>query len=181
MVTTTYRPDVSWDRLHITQAVKTMREWLRRRGVKARYVWVQELTKRGRPHYHILVWLPFGVRLPMFDAAGWWPHGHTRMEWARNAVGYLAKYASKGDSQGKFAQGARLHGNGGLTGEALLEQRWWAKPAWLRDRVTWADVVRRKPGGGWVDADTGEVFRSPWRVVFEGGYVVLYPCPEPPG
>lgn len=181
MVTTTYRQDVAWDRLHITQAVKAMREWLRRRGVPARYVWVQELTKRGKPHYHILVWLPLGVRLPMFDTAGWWPHGFTRMEWARNAVGYLAKYASKGESQGKFPDGARLHGNGGLTGEALLEQRWWAKPSWLRERVTWADVVRRKRGGGWVDAETGEVFRSPWAVVFEGGYVVLYPRQQSSG
>lgn len=173
MVTPTYRPGVEWSPLHMTQAVRCMREWLRRRGVCARYVWVMELTKRGRPHYHLLVWLPWGVVLPKFDEAGWWPHGMTKAEWARNAIGYIAKYASKGDSEGKMPEGARLHGNGGLTGEALLEQRWWAKPTWLRDQVAVGDVVRRRAGGGWVDADTGEVFRSPWLVRFEGGFVVL--------
>jgi len=140
-----------------------------------RYVWVQEFCKKdARPHYHMLVWLPLGVTLPYPDKRGWWPQGLTRREWARNAVGYIAKYASKGDSLAQPAKGARMHGNGGLTGEALFEQRWWKLPTWLRGRVEPSDRVRRAPtgsGGGFVHPETGEVYRSPWELFFKGGWV----------
>ena len=100
----------------------------------------------------------------------------TKIEWARNAVGYIAKYASKGDSLVQPAKGARMHGNGGLTGDALIEQRWWKLPGWLRHDVKPSDRVRRAlpgTGGGFIHPDTAEVYRSPWVVFFKHGSVFL--------
>lgn len=179
MLTTTYRPDASWQKNQISDLVRCIRKFLARKSIEFRYVWVQELTKRGRPHYHLLVWLPLGITLPKPDKQGWWPWGMTKIEWARNAIGYIAKYASKGDdyqNYGKFQKGARLHGNGGVTGDALLEQRWWKLPSWLRADVTPSDRVRRSlpgSGGGFFNPGTGEVYLSPWEVVFFKGQVYI--------
>jgi hypothetical protein len=60
------------------------------------FIWVIEWTKAGKPHYHVLIWLPQLAKLPKPDQAGWWSKGMTRTERIRAAgVGYIAKYASK--------------------------------------------------------------------------------------
>lgn len=176
MLTLTYRPDVDWLPGQISNVVRHIRQWLRRKGHDMRFVWVQEFTKKGRPHYHLLLWLPLGLTIPKPDKRGWWPCGMTKIEWARNAVGYIAKYASKGDALSQPAKGARMHGNGGLTGAALIEQRWWRLPSWLRDSVEPSHRVRRAPsgtGGGFINPETGEVYKSPWVVFFKGGQVFI--------
>lgn len=178
MLTLTYRPDVGWLPGQISELVRHVRQYLKRRGILMRQVWVQEFTKKGRPHYHLLLWLPLGITLPKPDKRGWWPYGMTKIEWARNAIGYIAKYASKGDSLVQPAKGARMHGNGGLTGDALLEQRWWKLPGWLRVErgVVPLDRVRRAApgsGGGFVNPSSGEVYKSPWVVFFKGGCVFI--------
>lgn len=176
MLTPTYRPDAEWAPNQIAHLLRHIRKWLARKGVDFRYVWVQELTKKGRPHYHVLIWLPFGLTLPKPDKQGWWPHGWTKIEWARNAVGYIAKYASKGtdyQEHGQFAKGARLHGNGGLTGAALLEQRWWKLPAWLRPDALAEDRWSPRKGGGYASKVTGETRQSPWEVLFSRGQVFI--------
>lgn len=176
MLTTTYRPDVQWKPNQVADLLRGIRKWLASRGVEFRYVWVQELTKKGRPHYHVLVWLPFGLTLPKPDKRGWWPHGFTKIEWARNAVGYIAKYASKGtDEVAGFPKGARLHGNGGVTGAALLEQRWWKLPGWLRPNADPADRWKPRKGGGYASPVTGEFRNSPWQVGYAGGHVFIFP------
>jgi len=161
----------------ISELVRHIRQWLKRKGLPLRYVWVQEFCKKdARPHYHMLIWLPLGLSLPKPDKQGWWRQGMTRIEWARNAIGYIAKYASKGDSLAQPVKGARMHGNGGLTDEALLEQRWWKLPTWLRGDVEPSDRVRRaapRSGGGFVDPGSGQVYRSPWIVFFAGGQVYI--------
>lgn len=173
MVTTTYRPGEPWDARHVTKLIKNARDYMRRRGHKLRYVWVMELTRAGVPHYHLMLWLPRRLRLLKPDKAGWWPWGSTRIEWARNAVGYLAKYASKGQDTA-FPHGARIHGSGGLTEAARNERAWWAAPAYVRERCTVEDRPRRARGGGWVVRATGEWFPSLWRVVgFGPGWVVI--------
>jgi len=176
MLTLTYRPDADWAPGQISSVVRHIRQWLARKGHEMRFVWVQEFTKKGRPHYHLLLWLPLGLTIPKPDKQRWWPWGMTKIEWARNAVGYIAKYASKGDALHQPAKGARMHGNGGLTGGALIEQRWWKLPGWLRDRVEPSDGIRRAPagtGGGFINPDSGEVYRSPWVVFFKGGFVFI--------
>lgn len=173
MITLTYAPHNEWAPNQISNCLRSIRQYLARRGYEFRFVWVQEFTKKGRPHYHALLWLPLGVTLPKPDKRGWWPYGMTKIEWARNAVGYIAKYASKGDSLYQPAKGARMHGNGGVTGEALLEQRWWKLPAWVREVATPSDGCRRRKGGGVLMPGTGEVLSSPWRVFFKGGNVYI--------
>lgn len=173
-ITLTYRPGVTWEANHSSSIIRHMRQWFARRGEKMRFVWVMELHLDGRPHYHALVWLPKGLTLPKPDKQGWWPHGHTKIEYARNPVGYIAKYASKGEHSGfKFPDGARIHGSGGLTGEALLEQRWWKLPSWCREITSPSDRCKRMKGGGIVSQDSGEIFITPWAVFFKGGKVFI--------
>lgn len=173
MVTPTYAPDSNWNPLDITNLCKCIRQWLGRRGIEFRYVWVLEYTKKGKPHYHMLVWLPLGTTLPHADKRGWWTKGWTNQEWAKNAIGYIAKYASKGSDLIQYRPRARHHGNGGMTGDALLEQRWWKLPMWLRPTVEPSERVQRRKGGGFLHPATGQVFESPWEVIFERGTVFI--------
>lgn len=174
MVTCTYREDVRWVALQLTELLKCIRAYAARCGFKARYTWVLELTKRGRPHYHVLVWLPKGRTLPKPDKQGWWKYGMTKIEWARNAIGYLAKYASKGDDYDLKAlpRGARMSGFGGLNKDSRIELRWWKLPLWVREVFTTiSDIGRTK--GGYVERSTGVFLASRYMVVFLGGALCL--------
>src|SRR5690606_16986167 len=128
----TYRPDAAWRPEHISQALAAWRKEMR--GRRLRYVWVLELTKAGKPHYHVMVWLPAGVLLEKPDRSGAWPHGMSRIEWARNAVGYLVKYASKGTDGINLPRGARLFGVGGLNADSRLKRAWAMLPRYQRLR-----------------------------------------------
>lgn len=174
MLTLTYAPEYDYCAYQLSALVRHIRKYLETKSIKMRFVWVLEHTKKGRPHYHLLIWLPLGITLPKPDKRGWWPYGMTKIEWAKNAIGYIAKYASKADSLHQPEKGARMHGNGGLTGNALLEQRWWKLPKWVRDIVTPDDCCRRIKGIGLVVGATGEILKSPWRVKFKNGRVYIY-------
>jgi hypothetical protein len=156
MLTLTYANGGDWRPEHLSRLVETMRKWFKRRGVALRYVWVAELQKRGVIHYHMALWVPHGFRLPKADECGWWPHGSTRIELARNAVPYLMKYLSKGSDKAgcwRLPQGARMYGVGGVDHALRRARRWLGLPAFVRSRSDIADDWRRAPGGGWVDAD----------------------------
>lgn len=165
MLTATYRQDCEWGPRHVSALLKHVRQWLQRRGAVGRFVWCLELTKRRVPHYHVLVWLPRGLTIPKPDKQGWWPWGMTRIEWARRAVGYVAKYASKATPEAMAAmpKGARTHGVGGLMEEGRRVLRWWKAPVFSRDALgELADI--RKVVGGYADKCTGVFLRSPWHV-----------------
>lgn len=165
MLTLTYSPGIEWQSHHLPELQKRIRGWLRYRGHRYAYVWVCELQKRGAPHYHLMIWLPWGVRLPKPDQVGWWPHGSTRIEKVEKAIGYLAKYLSKTESDiHRFAKGQRTHGSGGLDPADKIERRWWLAPGYVRQR--WPDKsedVRPAVGGGWLSRRTGEWIASPWE------------------
>ena len=180
--TLTYRPDVIPDALHITAYLKCLRSYFERRGWPFRYAWVAELGTIGkRWHYHVLVWVPRGHLLPKPDAFGWWPHGMTKVEWARNAVAYLAAYAAKGvDSPADavlysrlMPKGLRVFGAGGLSAAARLIRRWWHLPVYVRDTFGAHLDIRRCAGGGWVSHVTGEWWPPSYWIVFECGYLCL--------
>jgi hypothetical protein len=147
-------------------------QWARRLGFALPRVWVAELQTRGAVHYHVLAWLPKGRTLPKSDKRGWWPHGMTRTEAARCAVGYLAKYASKGQDAGTFPPGLRLHGHGGLEESRRPLYSWARMPGWVRALLAADRFPKRAAGGGVVTLD-GEWFDSPWRVYFRGGDVFV--------
>lgn len=161
MVTLTYRPDARWEPRHVSAYLDHVRQWLRRRGHQLHAIWVLELQRRGAPHYHVLIWLPPKVRLPKPDTSGWWPHGMSRIEWARRPVGYLAKYASKGDDQAHLLpKGARIYGICGCP----IHLGWWRGPAWMRDIASPGMRIQYRRGGWWTVQDLAHAWRSPWRL-----------------
>lgn len=165
MVTLTYRPEAPWEPGQVTAFVRCVREHLRRRALPCRFVWVLELTQAERPHYHVLFWLSRGLTLPKPDKQGWWPHGHTRIEWARSPVGYLVKYASKGIDGGELPRGARLSGCGGLSKAARVVRSWRLCPAWVREIFSVEDRPARVRGGGWVSRLTGAFDAARWALL----------------
>lgn len=181
MLTATYREGSDYGPRDVSNLVRAIRRFfdravrLRFRSYRPRlrYLWVGELTKRLRPHYHLLIWIPRGIFLPKADTAGWWPHGMTKIERARNAVGYLAKYASKftGAMAEAFPKGFRTHAVGGLNDESKRELRWWRAPKDARDALGPAADIR-KVQGGYADKRTGSFWPSPWRIFFDKGRVI---------
>ncbi|MDM1325433.1 rolling circle replication-associated protein [Acinetobacter pseudolwoffii] len=164
MVTLTYRDDVDWSPRQVSNYLKCVREWARRKGIFLHYVWVLELTKRGRPHYHVLFWLPRGISMPKADKQGWWRHGMTNTVPARSPVGYLCKYTSKGidfDSWGKLPRGGRLYGHGGYSPSMRITRAWLIAPAWVRELIDQIDGVK-KVGCYWVNRVSGMGIRSPF-------------------
>lgn len=172
MVTMTYRDGIRWEASQPAEFWHRVRQWYRRQRIPLRYTWTMELTKRGRPHYHALVWVPRHLMLPTPDKRGWWRHGSTRTEVARNAVGYLAKYASKGtggqcDAEGveySLPRHARISGGSQIEAARAAEWRYWTAPRWARERCSDVTDLHKVPGG-FVVADTGEFLQSPWRFV----------------
>lgn len=133
-ITLTYRNGRDWQRRHISEFVKRLRQWMGRRNCRAMYVWVAETQKRGALHYHLLVWVPRRLRLPRPDTCGWWPHGMSNIETARNPVGYMVKYATKTgpDDLKRLKRGVRLHGNGGHDPIHRVRLRETLAPWWIR-------------------------------------------------
>lgn len=166
MLTLTYREVSGWHPRHISDLLRMARAWLARRDCRMRYVWVAELQQRGALHYHVLLWLPPSLTVPKPDNQGWWPHGSTRIEWARKPVGYLAKYASKLDSKVGlgFPPGARLHGDGGLEPFGRSVAQWFNLPHWAREVCDLAGRAVRVKGVGLVDRSSGVCLPSPWRL-----------------
>src|SRR6185437_11395795 len=93
---------------------------------------------------------------------GWWSHGMTQRIRARRPVGYLLKYASKGQDAGAFPRGLRLSGYGGLTGPGRAVRYWLCLPGWLTRAAGSFQRIARLPGGVWLAESTGETWRSPY-------------------
>jgi hypothetical protein len=165
-LTLTYRVDVEWCPDQLSAFVAIVRKHLGRRGAEFAYEVVMELHQSGRPHYHVLLWVPPGVTLPKPDEAGWWPHGSTRIETARSGPAYLAKYASKGHDDLPLPFGARLHAVGGSVPELRLVAHRAGLPAWLVSKIGPGNRAARVPWVGWTCHATGEIFTSPFGFVF---------------
>lgn len=175
-VTLTMRPDAELQPEDIYRFMKRIRqqasrsfpEWIERVGL--RYVWVMELTRAGRPHYHVALAVPKGYTLPKPDKRGWWTHGMTQVQIARHPFGYLAKYLSKNQDGNSFPKGFRMFGVGGLNKVegARKDLRWWNAPKFARDHFgPGADINR--VNGGCIDRITGEFLPSPYFVIFRYG------------
>lgn len=134
--TLTYAENTRGKAGDVSRFLDCLQAWARRSGVRVPYEWVGELQERGALHYHLLIWLPKHLLLPMFDWRGWWRHGSTKIERAKNPVAYLAKYASKfKDSVKRFRKGTRLYGWGGLSPVARENVRRARMTRWMRRRV----------------------------------------------
>lgn len=163
MLTATYRDGVVWSSKHCRRWVESIRKWFVRQGVPFRYVWISEAQDgkrkagggpgRGAIHYHLALWMPASLFLPSSDLAGWWPHGATKTERARGAVGYLMSYFKKNQSRGTLPTGSRAYGVGGLEHSLRRARRWLGLPGFVQARADIYDDWRRAPGGGWADPD----------------------------
>lgn len=172
-VTLTYRPGVEWEAGHLSKAIEACAAYFKRCGVRVSEVWAAEMQKRGAVHYHLVYWLPKGRTMPKWDKRGWWPHGMTQVVKARNAVGYIAKYVSKGEDK-PFPKGCRTYGCGGLTQAGRRIAAWWKLPTFVRDRWGSEHRPKRMPGGVWVSRLTGETVVSEWGFAgFSRGCVLL--------
>jgi hypothetical protein len=176
-VTLTYAPKYRWDAGHIAKAVKRFRNWCRSVRVPCRYTWVGELTQKGVVHYHLLAWLPVGVRMRHWDRgtaklAAFWPFGMSNTEIARSGVGYLMKYLSKLGEFHRFPEGMRLYGIGGLNDDGKQIRRWYNLPEWCKARFGVGDV--RRLAGRLVVSSDGEILKSPFEVsIVPGGLRVF--------
>ncbi|WP_245610849.1 rolling circle replication-associated protein [Xenophilus azovorans] len=185
MVTLTYRGNNDdWQPRHVSDYIRKVRLWFKDRcpGQKLRYVWVAELQQRGVIHYHAVFFLPAGVRMPHADRKGWWPHGSTNTLKATAPVAYLMKYASKVQTKnvGGFPRGARIHGCGGLDAVGAAIRRWCLWPAYVQGNAAVGDAFKPAQGGGYLNADTGELLRSEWAPT-GGGYscfIRVRECPR---
>ncbi|MGH8516259.1 MAG: rolling circle replication-associated protein [Panacagrimonas sp.] len=166
MLTLTYEQGDAWNPCHVRELLDHVRKYLKRKhDASCRYIWVAELQDRGAVHYHVIFWLPRGVTLPKPDKQGWWPHGSTRIEWVKSAVGYVTKYATKFNGKdAEFPPGIRLHGSGGVTKRERSLRGYLALPEWCRNQVNPAFGARPVKGGGYVDCETGEILVSPWII-----------------
>jgi hypothetical protein len=173
----TYRDVNGWSPRHISGYFRALREWAKERGAVPRYAWVGELQERGALHYHIAIWLPKRLSLPKPDKSGMWPHGWSGRDVAIAPIGYLMKYASKGDTinaRGEpvvFPKGARLYGVGGMCEDAKACSRWLTMPEWAK-RMHGVGSVRRN-AGRLVVQDTGEILVSPYSVEKLRGHLQL--------
>ena len=116
-ITLTYAPSWDWCSRDVSVFLKRVREYYRRRGWRFVYFWVAELQERGAVHYHIVVFIPCGHKLPKPDLRGWWRKGFTNIMSVRSFASYLAKYLQKVESDGKgiwFPKGLRIYGYGGM-------------------------------------------------------------------
>ena len=176
MLTLTYAgTNRDWRAHHISDFLQGLRTWhySRTGSRKVRYAWVAELQQRGVIHYHVIVWLEHGLTPPKPDSA-WkkqgvfqppmWRHGMSNRLRATAPVAYLMKYASKIEQKnvGSFPRGARIHGAGGLDQSGRCIRRWVLWPSYVQGNAQVGERYRPAPGGGYVNADTGEHLQSEW-------------------
>jgi hypothetical protein len=164
-VTLTYRADERYNSRDVANYITLTRRYLARRRLGFSYQWVLELTANGKPHYHILWWVPKGIKLPKPDESGAWDRGSSRIERARKPVGYLVKYATKGDDGGAFPKHAKLFGVGSSDKPVTFARHRFGLPTWLYERTE--GRCSRRAGLGWVCKSTGEIHATPFAVTVE--------------
>ena len=190
-VTLTYAEADAWEADHVSAALERYRRWCQRNGYTCQYTWVAEIqpqrarrTGKEVVHYHLMAWLPVGVRMPKWDVAvgrrcAFWPHGMTNTERAKAGIGYLMKYLSKLGEFTQFPKGLRLYGVGGLNAAARAIRTWLNLPEWAKRSYGVGDLVRKS--GRLVVLSTGEILDSPYIVsLLPGAIVVRATEPIPP-
>ncbi len=194
-VTLTYAAADAWEPDHIANATQGFRNWCHSRGVPCRYTWVGEIqptrlknTGQAVVHYHLLAWLPVGVRMPMWDRrtvtkrgrkrAAFWTHGMTQRAVAKSGVGYLMKYLSKLGEFHRFPPKMRLYGIGGLTKAGRAVRQWYNLPEWVK-RSFGVGEVKRVARSFLVFA-TGEILDPAFRVLRVPGALIVKALRELP-
>lgn len=171
MLTLTYARVEDWQKNQIREFMLIVRKHLKD-GLLA-YAWVAELQQRGAVHYHVLLVVRKGSKIPQPDRAGWWPWGLTRTETAKTPF-YIAKYTGKEYQKvGPFPKGLRIFAVW-LSDDLVSGQEYWyfrlsSLPGWFREVILSLPISRhfgdwkRAPGGGW--EYEGRCFESPYELL----------------
>jgi hypothetical protein len=167
----TYRPGVSWRPLHITEFITVVKKHLRKRLLG--YAWVAEMQRRGAVHYHVVLAVQRGEKIPKPDLAGWWPYGSTTVEKKRRPLGYLMDYWRKIRQKRGYPKGIRIFAvvwfEWAANGDSRFLTALWSLPSWVLSRVDqFVAIVERVLPRRWFDGWwvwRGRWFRSPWRLV----------------
>jgi hypothetical protein len=109
MVTLTYHYPDDWKPEQISKLVRWLYDHL---GAKLMaYFWCAETQKRGAVHYHVLLLVQRGSRIPKPDESGLWNFGFSRVGSAQSPF-YICQYMSKSYQKlGKLPSGARMYGS----------------------------------------------------------------------
>jgi hypothetical protein len=159
-LTLTFASDESFLSRRISDLLALVRQALKRRGYTLPYAWV--LERGSRLHYHLILWLPRDFAINKDKLEKWWPWGATHIQSCR-CVKAWGRYMAKFECMTVIPKAARLFGYGGLdeSGKAAVQRA--GLPRWLQKVLPVGACVRRLSGGGWANAETGEVHRSPYR------------------
>lgn len=168
MQTLTYRGVDDWKANQIRDYMQVVRKHLGKKLLS--YAWVAELQRRGAVHYHVLLVVRKGAKIPHPDKAGWWPWGMTKVQTART-VFYICKYVGKEyQKEGPFPKGLRMFAVWFADGVIEDLQRWFFRlsslPGWLQEVIRalpqeYGGKWARAPGGGWVYE--GTEYQSPYE------------------
>jgi hypothetical protein len=193
-VTLTYAKANAWSANHITKAVSGFRNWCSSKHVVCRYTWVGEIqpgrllrTGDAVVHYHLIAWLPIGLKMPHWDEMtrkrggyrdAFWSHGMSNTEIAKSGVGYLMKYLSKLGELTVFPVGMRLYGIGGLDSEARGVRSWFNLPEWAKNSFGVGELCRHKLG--LVVKSTGEILEPAFSCRVHDGFLEIVQLREIP-
>jgi hypothetical protein len=167
----TYRPGVSWRPLHISEFLSFVKKHLRKNLFG--YAWVAEMQKRGAVHYHVVLAVKKGEKIPKPDLAGWWPYGSTTVERKRRPIGYLIDYWRKISQKRGYPKGIRIFAvvwfQWAANGDSRFLTALWSLPAWVLSQIDqFTAILERKLPRRWFNGWwcwMGKWFRSPWRLM----------------
>lgn len=162
--TITYRDGVQWESKQISNFIKNYREFVKRKHDKKHkltYIWTAENNKyREYIHYHGIIWIPNGLLPPKPDKKGWWKHGYSNVQRARNPAAYIAKYISKSSEPLKLLNRARTYT---INVHHIMDISYLRAPSWLCYNSKFGDKLRRVRGYGWVNFTTNKCYDSPYE------------------
>lgn len=155
----TYRLRDDWRPNHIREFMISLKKLLGSRLIA--YAWVAELQKRGAVHYHIVIVVSPGTRIPFPDSSGMWPHGSTKVEAVRSPF-YLIKYAQKLEqkAEGGFPKGLRLFAVVLSSSLKDFQYRLSLLPFWAVVIADSLGIIPRRCTGGFLF--DGKFFQSPF-------------------
>jgi len=109
MIGLSYAHDGDYQAGHINLYIKDLKRRLGENLIG--FAWVSELTERGRIHYHLVLLVKKGSRIPLPDKSGMWSHGTSSIQTA-NTPYYLVKYVGKEHQKdlGRYPKSCRLYG-----------------------------------------------------------------------
>jgi len=168
-ITLTYAPQHEWEPEHITNYMRLVHYRLKRNLFG--YCWVAEVQERGAIHYHVLLVVRKGTRLPKPDSSGMWKWGASSIQLITNPTAYLIDYLKKA-SQKALPVGKRIRMFSAVWKSFFSQEirkvlRFLSLPRWLRETIGWDKflecfILPVRVKGGWVWL--GQVFKSPWKV-----------------